>query len=147
MKGLLLTCVLILSCAAKGAEVYVWTDEDGNQHFSDLPPASQEDDVKKESFELENIDEGYPYTDPDLYRDRAGGYLERKQKKDREAQELAARRAAAMQKICAEARQRLAAIRGPVNFLDDDGNVVPTTEAERQAEEDDLRRQIDKHCN
>lgn len=143
---LVLTCLLI-SSLAQSAEVYVWTDENGKKHFGDRPPPKAASDVEKEQFELENVDKGYPITDPKLYESEAESYLARKQRERQEQAALRRQQRAAMKKPCREARQRLEMIQGRVNFHDDDGNPVYVTEQERRDEAEQLAADIRHYCH
>ncbi|MFT7220638.1 MAG: hypothetical protein ACI8Z1_002257 [Candidatus Azotimanducaceae bacterium] len=141
-----LLILLTLSSASFGAEVFVWTDEEGNKHYGDKPPEAPGMPVTKERFDVHNVDRGYPYTDPDLYKNQTKSWSDKK-KSDREGeQQTRKQRQLAMAAPCKKARQRLVKMQGRVTFHDDAGSQIETTERERQQAVIDLRAEIDRYC-
>ena len=128
------------------SEVYVWTDENGKKHFGDRPP-EQNVEVQQQTYELENVDGGYPSTSPNLYMDSTESYADKKRRERLERQEAGQAKKQYMASACQDAKLRLSTIRGPVNFYDDNGNVMKVTEADRRREEIELRAAIVKHCD
>lgn len=130
----LVSCLVSLNAIA---DVYSWTDEDGNKHFSDEPPAKGARDVRKEKFEPHNIDSGYP---PGIVVNPNTDAEEREQS-EREAKAAARKR-----EDCQKARKQLRVLSRPVIFKDEDGNQVYVSEKERAEMERELRAKIEKHC-
>ncbi len=142
----LITLVAILTAGNLFAsEVYVWTDENGKKHFSDRLP-EQNVEVQQESYELKNVDDGYPTTSPNLHMDSTESYAYKKRRERLERQEADQARKQYMASACQDATRRLSTIRGRVNFYDDNGNIMKVTEADRRKEEHELRAAIAKHC-
>lgn len=128
----------------------MWTDENGKQHFGDRPPAessAKDIVVEQEKFELENVDEGYPTTDPELFKNYGAEYLERRRAEKQQKAALRQQQKQAMAGPCREARERLTMLQSRVNFTDDDGNPVQVSERERQAEAETLAREIADRCS
>ena len=127
------------------AEVYVWTDEKGKKHFSDKPPElmpGSELEIKRKAYELQNLDKGFPHTDPGAgLIDSATSKRERDEKR-----EAAARQSAQTASLCSKARSSLKIISGPVILFDDKGHEVKMTEMQRRQTEQQLRAAIKKHC-
>lgn len=127
------------------SEVYVWTDENGKKHFSDRPP-EENVEVQQETYELENVDGGYPTTSPNLHMDSTESYADKKRRERLERQEASQAKKQYMASACKDAKLRLSSIRGRVNFYDENGNMMQVTEADRRREEIELRAAIAKHC-
>lgn len=148
---MLLFCVILLSGNhAEAAEVYVWIDEQGNQHFGDRPPddAVQQDvDVTRETYEIENVDTGYPITDPNLHLDQSESYTDKKRRERMARDEHAKAKRSQMEKACQDARVRLSKIKGPVNYYDANGDPIKVTERERRQEQIDLTAAVQEHCS
>lgn len=149
MKQLFVCLFMLLTAQTAGAQVYTWTDENGKKHFSDKPPVQGNEnqiDVAEEHFELQNVDDGYPITDPNLHMDQQESYLDRKLREREEKKAAAKVKKEVMANLCQKAKARYATIQNPVNFIDDNGRPIRVTEAERRAEEAQLKAQIDEHC-
>lgn len=136
----LLRLVIFFSCLVSLntiAEIYSWVDEDGNKQYSDEPPTDEAREVRKEEFEPENIDRGYP---PGLVVQPTT------EKEQREQSQQEAALAARKREDCQKARKKLRTLSGRVIFKDDDGNDVYVSEKERAEMERELRAKIEKHC-
>ena len=151
IAGCTLNCTLIcpgmsLITTAQADEVYVWTDDQGKKHFGDKPPAQIDVEVEQETYEIHNRDSGYPYTDPDLYKNQTETLSEKKKRE--QAERLASQRQlrAAMAGPCDEARKQLSMLQGPVAFYDDEGHEIRKTESEREQEFNRLKREIARRC-
>ena len=141
-----LLILLTLSIASFGAEVFVWTDDEGDKHYGDKPPEAPDVPVTKERFDVHNVDSGYPYTDPDLYKNQTESWSDKKKSEREVEQQMEKQRQFAMAAPCEKARQRLAKMQGRVTFHDDAGNLIETTERERQQAVTDLRAEIERYC-
>lgn len=138
---LLATLVTMLPPATGAAEIHKWTDAQGRVHFGDKP----RDGAPTEKVEVRDYKPGTDASVLQVYErserlndaTRAVDPLRRKQ----EAAQAADRKAA-----CDEARDRLRRISGRVNFVDEDGKTVPTTERERVQKQREVETWIDANC-
>ncbi len=128
------------------AEVYVWTDGDGKKHFTDKPPPGTIKTEQKK-FEIDNIDEGYPYTDPNQYQYLSETTAEKRQREKTEAAVADRRLQETMVPTCKKAKARLTALEGRVAFFDDDGNEIRISETEKQRQAAELREDISSFCS
>lgn len=119
------------------AEVYTWVDENGKRHYSDQPPVEVEREVERKDYEITNIDRGYPPASA-IPRDEKTPDPAEQARREADEERLAA--------ACAQARERLRMMRGPVRFWDEDGNQVHVTEREREAMARDLEKEIQQRC-
>ena len=145
MKIVSVLLVLLISAPLFASQVYVWTDENGKKHFSDTPPMEQSE-VKQETYEVQNVDEGYPHNDPDSYRHIQESWADKKKREKLEQAEYERRKQEYMRGPCQEAQQRLSLLQGPVAFFDDDGKEIRVSEAQRKQEVADLTADIRKYC-
>ncbi len=140
MKSILIVMLLAAPMVAN-AEIYKWTDAQGRVHFSDKPVD------KNGRTEIVEVNDYKPGTDENVRQiyernDRLRHATTEKTPKQ-QAPALAAKK---QQADCAAAAERLARISHRVEFHDEQGNVVPTTEKERAAKEQELRNWISAHC-
>ena len=139
---IIIAATLLLSLSVK-AELYRWTDDDGKVHFSDRKPDAAASEVEVEAVEVKpvNIDES---------REARQALNRVLPKEDRHQSQQQARdnqqRAQEIERHCRRARQYLRDISGPVNFLDDDGNVMKVTERERQQRQAEMEQYVKDHC-
>ncbi len=145
MKKVSVLLVLLLSAPLFASQVYVWTDENGKKHFSDTPPAESVE-VRQETFEVENVDTGYPHTDPDSYKHIQESWAEKKKREKAEKAEFERRREEYMKGPCTQARKDLSKLQGRVAFYDDDGNEIRVSETDRQKKVAELNADINKYC-
>ncbi|MBO6556390.1 MAG: DUF4124 domain-containing protein [Pseudomonadales bacterium] len=146
MKKVFVSLVLLLSAPLFASQVYIWTDEHGKKHFSDTPPAESVE-VRQETFELENVDAGYPHTDADSYKHIQESWADKKKREKAEKAELEKRRAEYMKGPCMQARKDLSKLQGRVAFYDDDGNEIRVSETDRQQKVAELNADINRYCN
>jgi hypothetical protein len=141
IAGLLLAA---LSTAAS-AEIYKWTDEDGNVHFSEKKPA----DAEAETVQIR-------YTEPSAEaQEKLQETIEQDQKaaeerlKAEEDQALEERNLAVQQRNCEKARAHLAELQRVVRLFhtDDEGNRVRVGEEERQADIEKMEQVIAEKCS
>lgn len=139
--------LMTLLCAAPltTAQVYQWVDENGNRHFSDTPPAdnSKAKDIS-DNLKSGNIDESRAerqklkklFTEP---TQEESYYKKQQQAADKEKQKK-------KQEYCAYLKDRLRKISRRVMFVDDQGNDVRVSEAERKQRVKDLQKMIKQRC-
>ena len=124
---LALGLALSASSAIADSEIYKWTDEEGNVHYSDCPPPPSCDAEKIEA-------ESAP--DPSEVR-------KAQQRLDKMLQIAVARK-----KICIRARQNLHVllVQRPVFYIDENGQYVYLDEETRLAEIERMRQLIADNC-
>jgi hypothetical protein len=150
MSKIVIGFFVILVNSAFADEVFVWTDENGKKHFGDRPPVESAEsgvEVKRESYELGNVDDGFPITSPNLHLDRTESYSDKKRRERLAREEKSNANKQHLAKACQDARSRLSRVRGAVTYHDENGNPVKVTEAERRKEEKQLRAAIAERCN
>ena len=148
LASLIAVWILIIG-SSNAAEVYSWVDENGKRHFGDRPPENEEQQqtVEKKRVEIQNIDKGYPFTDPNLHEsDGNQSYLDKQRECRKRAKEQRLAREEAKKERCWKARQRLRKLDGPVIYVDEDGNEVYVSNAERHAEHKALKKAIEEQC-
>lgn len=150
--SLVLGLVLLASSAFADSEIYKWTDEEGNVHYSDCPPPP--------SCDAETI-QAEPEPDPGEVR-KAQERLERmlveqeesragreQEKLEKERQRVMAMQVAVARKqICIRARQNLHVllVQRPVFYIDENGKYVYLDDETRLSEISRMRKLIDENC-
>jgi len=139
-----LCLALLFGMNCPAAEVYKWVDEDGNTHYGDQPAANGARPL--------NLD-----TQPDNTDDELRQRREKRDKllevfaEEREQQEKAQRAAeqARQQERCRNMRQQLQQYRQSRYLYEENeaGEQRILTDTERTAEEQKLRRIIEKECD
>ncbi|MDO3388642.1 DUF4124 domain-containing protein [Gilvimarinus sp. SDUM040013] len=135
--------LLIVYPAMGVAELYRWTDENGKVHFSDRKPndvvaADQIDqdlkpvNVDESRHETQKLRNVFPDRDDSRQRQAAN-------KKKAEQQ----RRTDAQ---CSQMREHLRKIKGPVYFVDEEGNEFDISERERKERQKKLEQLIVENC-
>lgn len=140
INAFILLCIIL--CLPSFAELYQWTDKNGKVHYSDRKPADQSEaqEISKKLTPV-NIDSsrtqsqalGRVFPKTDNTRKRLDN--EKKQK-----------RLAARNESCKKAKDYLEKLDGRVRFIDDDGNPVNVSEAERKQRVIALKADIKKNC-
>lgn len=143
---------LFASAAVADSEIYKWTDEEGNVHYSDCPPPPSCD---------AEIVEAEPEPDPSEVRkaqqrleqmlaEQAEGRAEREheQLEKEEQRVIAMQIAVARKRVCIRARQNLQVllVQRPVFYIDENGNYVYLDEETRISEVERMRRLIAENC-
>jgi hypothetical protein len=135
---------LLLAATAQG-EVFKWTDEDGKVHYSDKPA--------KDSEQLQIREAGDPGTGVSVEqreerRRKLLQAFEEDRAKKNEQEEKQKKIQARKQRDCVVAKDRLKNYEKSSRLynLDNKGNRVILSDAERQVTIDRLRSQIEKHC-
>ncbi len=141
MKSILIVLLLATPIVA-GAEIYKWTDAQGRVHFSDKPV------TKNGKTEIVEVKDYKPGTDENVRQiyernDRLRHATTEKTPKQQQAPALTAKK---QQADCTAATARLAKISHRIEFHDEQGNLVPTTEKERARKEQELRLWISENC-
>ena len=150
--SLVLGLVLLAPSALADSEIYKWTDEEGNVHYSDCPPPP--------SCDAETI-QAEPEPDPSEVR-KAQERLERmlveqeesragreQEKLEKERQRVMAMQVAvARKRICIRARQNLHVlqVQRPVFYIDENGKYVYLDDETRLSEISRMRKLIDENC-
>ena len=95
----LLTVTLALAATAS-AEIYKWTDDDGNTHYSDKPPKTQAEvlDIKSDRTDPERIAKLIAPPQPDPQRDVIIAAEEEREQIEAERQETRVRNCERAQK-------------------------------------------------
>lgn len=126
------------------AEVYQWTDENGKVHFSDRKPTKVASKNISESVKQNNIENSQDSTHQleQIFTKKTPGETEYEQKKRQEQQHQAQQ----WESRCREAKQRLRNLKGPVYFVDEEGNEYDISEKERQQKVKDFEAQIQQYC-
>ena len=153
VRSLLLLTAILIVCACSGAaalfagEIYRWTDEHGNVHFGDQPPAENAEEVR--------IRSNAPATPPPDHGDwrarqkKLLNAFEEERNLDMQAREKQRKQREQLERDCAAARKRLQEYT-TARYLyerDDAGKEVILSKQERARAEQDLRDQIAKHCD
>lgn len=141
---LLLTLLFSISCHA--ADVYKWVDDDGHTHYGDQPTANHARPL--------NLDTRPGGTDDELRqrREKRDKLLEVfAEERERQQQEKARRTAerAQQQQRCRKMRRQLQQYRQSRYLYEenDSGERRILTDTERAAEEQQLRRLLQKECD
>ena len=134
-------CALVAINAGAG-ELYRWVDADGKVHFGDRPPL----EAKAESLEgqLKPVNSAAPTRKQNFPDSRRADQLERDYAARKQSEQSKTRHR--QQAACAEARKRLSILKGPVYFVDEQGNESTISERERVIEAQRLEAQIRQHC-
>lgn len=131
--------LLITASVCANAEVYRWTDANGKVHFGD----------KKKGASAENITEKVSKTNVDTStaeHQKLESVFRKENDADREYKKQQAQPDPELLRRCAEAKDYLKDINGRVQFIDDNGNPVKVTEAERKQKVKDMQQQISERC-
>ena len=144
----LLVLTMLLQSTAESAEVYRWTDENGQVHFSQRPPPRE-----AQRLQLPARAPGHTDADQELMRRRErerrlleSYEYERSQKRARREREADARQEAAQR--CASLQQywRRLSHPGPVYTRGDDGERQYLSDAQREAEQARVRPAFVQAC-
>lgn len=141
--ALIMTC-LIMYCPNVLSEVYKWTDENGQTHFGDRPPADKRSD--NISSQLDNINISTDLSSPELMLKQAEEKEARENEKRQKLKALA-KKLPSLSEVCTNARRYLSTIEGRVIFTDENGKEVKVTEQERKDEVLKVKKIISQKCN
>jgi hypothetical protein len=152
LAPVLLACSLILAnttvSAVDSAEsgIYKWTDETGQVHYAQFPPANQEAEMLHKAPQPK-ADSGSQGSLQNRIEAMEKRIEERKEAKDE------FRRQANVRKLvkanCENARKNLANLQRGANnaYMTPDGEVIRLPEKDKQKRIDEAKRQIDEYCN
>jgi hypothetical protein len=134
--------IVVLSINAK-SDVYQWTDEHGQTHFSDRPPHKSE--ANNISNQLNQINITSDLSSPEMMlrheqakdAEREKNYKERQEKYNKQPSKTEA---------CKEAKKLLGLIKGRVVFVDQQGKDLKISEEDRKQRAIELEHEIRKHC-
>ncbi len=138
---------VVFVCTQAHAQLYKWTDAQGNVHFSDTPPNSGKAEDISDSVKRMNI--STDLSSPSMIRRAEQAREQDKARESKKRAQNGSARAAsktAHEEYCAAASKRLMDISGPVEFYDEYGERVKVTEQERKQKEKDLRAEIARNC-
>ena len=132
----------LINCSSVAAEVYRWVDAEGKTHYSDKKADKHAADITAEVSQ-QNIDTSIEEQRklqqifrPENAADRA--YYRQ--------QQLQQQPDAEMIKHCNEQRKYLNNIKGRVQFIDEQGQMIKVTEKQRQAEVQRVENYIASRC-
>ncbi|MBU2884538.1 DUF4124 domain-containing protein [Gilvimarinus agarilyticus] len=137
--------VMISVPAVCGAELYRWTDSDGKVHYSDRNPGDVQAESIEKTLKPVNVDESHQETKklnrvfPEGENEELTSETAQKRRQEQQAQQEQDQR-------CAQAKEYLRKLKGPVYFVDEEGNEYDISERERQEREKELEQSIAEHC-
>lgn len=139
--------------AASAQEMYKWVDADGNVHYSDRPPETEqavEEIAVDASISASRRAEGQARLEASrtALNDRRRAQLSQSQEQA-QLQAEAANRQAARDELCAQARRNLGVLtrQGPAYSVNDAGERVYVDDNQRDAEIARYRSVIAQACN
>ncbi|KAB7623222.1 DUF4124 domain-containing protein [Alkalilimnicola sp. S0819] len=138
----LLTAILLALPLLATAQVYKWTDENGQVHYGSQPPKQgQADRIKLRAAPPAPRQEK---SEPTQAKDESGG----EQRRTAAEKEAEAARRAQLQENCAIARKNLAVLQEPTHrrFRTDDGEITYFDDEQRQQRIDQAQAYIDENC-
>jgi hypothetical protein len=135
------------SAAAEDSNMYKWTDDQGQVHYSQFPPSGGKAEKMRAPPAPRppaNADEGDRQESPGT----AGKQDKKQPQDDMEAKEKALREET-RKKNCEIAQNNLANLQrgGNIRYLDADGKVIRLSEEERQKHIEDANKHIKENCN
>lgn len=147
LKQSVLLFVLLFS-SFTFADVYKWTDAQGNVHYGDKPQSLKNQEQQKMDIDLDQLNSA---TIPEARKERRKKLLEvidEENQKEKEEAEKAAKLKQKRQRYCVSAKDRFKRYNsaGYLYGLDKDGNRVIYSDQKRQAATSKLKNQIAKYC-
>lgn len=144
MKKYLLTLLISLSATIAQAEIYKWTDDQGNTHYGDRPiEKSKEMDIniEKSGNQKERVNR------KERQKKLVDSMEEDRLRKKEEAEKLKKEKQK-HKRNCARSKERLKGYEraGYLYNFDKDGNKVIRSNEDRQKATDGLRKKIKKNC-
>lgn len=141
-----LILILLLTPLAGHAELYRWTDEQGQVHFGDKPP----DDKPADSMDMPTARELGSDQETRSRQQRIQRQMqvneERAQQQRAEQRKRKQQRAREMARPCRDARTRLRRMNGRIVFRKEDGSVEDVTMDELARRKKETRQWIEKNC-
>lgn len=137
--------ILLLPLQPAAAAVYKWVDDQGNVHYTQIPPPER----KAQALSLPPPPPEDGAGSGEMLKEEMEAFNERQQAREKRAQERrqAEDEAARRQALCEQARANLQTLtsRGQVRILEGETTRM-LSEEERQAEIAKARRQIEEFC-
>lgn len=124
------------------AEIFKWTDANGRVHFGDKPTDKQ---IKAEEVEVKDYKPGSD-DDTRAITERRQRLMNADDGRKQNADAAAKAAADAQQTRCAAAREDLRRVSGRVDFLDENGKSVHTTEQQRIERQREVAAWIQDNC-
>lgn len=143
VSGIALICIAAgQALTASAEEIYQWKDENGKTHFSDRRPANQKAE-KIDPIDV-NIDESSRHLDraPIVRKNKENNTSSSKQARSLKQAESEKKRAV----WCAEAKSYHWRLQRRVNFVDQKGQVIKTSWAQKQQYAAKYKQAIAKYC-
>lgn len=144
IKILAMLLTLLLPIGVAQAQMYKYTDKDGNTVYSQTPPESGD------YQSLSTPQPAPPSSDGSDQGDSAASDIQRgaeEQAKQEQIDKLAAKNAEIRQKNCQAAQKNLQVYQVYRRIKDKDGNVVRLTDEERQQKIKEAEDAIKEFCN
>ncbi len=140
-----LVIMLLLNTPALGTNMYKWTDEKGNVHYTQQPPSGDIDAIKIGPPADVNTDKAQRQFEQK--ENRAERMEEQRQQAEAEQQQKE-ERAALYEKNCRLARDRLQKLEnsGMVRAVDSEGNMTRISVEEHEARIAEVREKVKKYC-
>jgi hypothetical protein len=146
---LVVSGILMLAASANAAEIYRWTDADGNVHFGDRPASG---------VDVERMNLVSRATDPGRVQASIDARLERESELDESRQARLEKKAEAEKgrmeaekraRTCQENRSRLRSYNESRRLYreDENGERVYLDDTQRKEAEDKVRDLIDEYCS
>lgn len=144
MKKYLLTLLISLNATVTQAEIYKWTDEQGNTHYGDKPVVESKEmdiNIEKSGNQKEKINR------KERQKKLVDSMQEDRLRKKEEAEKLKKEKQK-HKRNCARAKEKLKGYEraGYLYNFDKEGNKVISSNEDRQKATDGLRKKIKKNC-
>lgn len=141
----LVLLILSLSMTDSIAEIYKWTDEQGNVHYGDKP------NEKADEVQVDISKKGHISTDSDrqLKRKKLIDAFNQDREYENKQKAEAQKKSKKIKKTCARAKDQLKNyVRARALYdLDEEGNRVIISDEERNKSTQKLKNNIEKYCN
>jgi len=133
----------ILTNDTAQAEIYQWTDAQGQTHFGDRPPHDrQATDI---SEKLQNINLSKELSSPEMML-KHQQLKDKERQREHEEQQQLIDQDRAVSNTCKEAKNALRKLKGRVVFLDERGREMNVSETERKRRAQEMEIAVGKHC-
>ncbi|WP_428819483.1 DUF4124 domain-containing protein [Microbulbifer sp. MCCC 1A16149] len=132
----------LLALNAGAGELYRWVDADGKVHFGDRPPVEAE--AESLDDQLKPVNSADPTRRQDFPDTRRAEQIEREYAARKQPRKANAQRQ--QQAACAHARKQLKILKGPVYFVDREGNESTISERQREDQARALEQRIRQVC-
>ena len=125
------------------AEIFKWTDENGQTHFGDRPPENKK--AMEISSQLENINISRDLSSPEMMLKHEKMKAQEKQRQASEQHDHE-KRQRTLSNECQKAQKSLWKLKGRVVFRDELGNEIKVSETERKRRALEMENMVRKHC-